>query len=79
MRTNIVLDDDLIEEAMQYSKARTRRGLVEEALRTFVRVKEEEQRLRTYRDRLARVRGKVAGLRLRDSSREIVRRDRERA
>ena len=38
MRTNIVLNNDLVQEAMQYSHARTRRALVEEALATYVAV-----------------------------------------
>lgn len=36
MRTNIVLDDRLVEEAMALSRIRTKRELVEQALREFV-------------------------------------------
>ncbi len=36
MRTNIVLDDRLIKEAMRLSKARTMREAVDRALREFV-------------------------------------------
>jgi Arc/MetJ family transcription regulator len=36
MRTNIVLDDRLVREAMRLSKARTKRELVDLALREFV-------------------------------------------
>jgi len=36
MRTNIVLDDDLIREAFSVSKAKAKKGLVHEALREFV-------------------------------------------
>ncbi|HUP49501.1 MAG TPA: type II toxin-antitoxin system VapB family antitoxin [Thermoanaerobaculia bacterium] len=79
MRTNIVLDGELVEEAMRYSKSKTRRGLVEEALRTFVRVKEDEQRLRSYRERLTRLRSRLSASPLRDSARDLVRRDRDRA
>lgn len=39
MRTNIVIDDDLIEEAFSLSKARTKRALIEEALRELVRLR----------------------------------------
>ncbi len=42
MRTNIVLDDKLMESARQYSRARTKRGLVEEALRLFVQIRSQE-------------------------------------
>lgn len=36
MRTNIVLDNDLITEAFKYSCAKTKRELVDQALREFV-------------------------------------------
>lgn len=36
MRTNIVLDDRLVKEAMRLSKARTKREVVDLALRSFV-------------------------------------------
>jgi Arc/MetJ family transcription regulator len=36
MRTNIVLDDSLVEEALSLSELRTKRELVDAALREFV-------------------------------------------
>jgi Arc/MetJ family transcription regulator len=36
MRTNIVLDDELVKEAMLLSKARTRKALIHEALKEYV-------------------------------------------
>ena len=36
MRTNIVLDDELVEEAFRHTDARTKRELVDLALREFV-------------------------------------------
>ncbi len=36
MRTNIVLDDDLLREAFRYARVKTKRELVEQALREFV-------------------------------------------
>ena len=36
MRTNIVLDDELVEEAFRHSNAKTKGGLVDLALREFV-------------------------------------------
>jgi Arc/MetJ family transcription regulator len=77
MRTNIVLDDELIREAGRYSKARTKRALVEEALRTLVGVRAEEQRRATYRDRLGALERKLAGIVLPDSPAELLRQDRE--
>lgn len=37
MRTNIVLDDELVEEAFRHSDAKTKRELVDRALREFVK------------------------------------------
>ena len=42
MRTNVVLDDDLIGEAMKASGAKTKRAVIQEALREFV---EQRRRL----------------------------------
>jgi Arc/MetJ family transcription regulator len=42
MRTNIVIDDDLMKRAMRASGARTKRQTVEAALRLLVRLKAEE-------------------------------------
>jgi Arc/MetJ family transcription regulator len=36
MRTNIVLDDELVKEAFRHSNAKTKRELVDQALREFV-------------------------------------------
>ena len=46
MRTNIVLDDELVEEAFRHSDARTKRELVDLALREFV----ENHRRRDIRE-----------------------------
>jgi Arc/MetJ family transcription regulator len=51
MRTNIVIDDQLIAEAMKLSGARTKREAVEDSLRLMVRVKRQE-RIRSARGRL---------------------------
>jgi Arc/MetJ family transcription regulator len=39
MRTNIVLDDALVDEAFKYSDATTKKDLIHEALREFVKVR----------------------------------------
>lgn len=51
MRTNIVLDDELLKEALRITGLSTRRAVVDEALRTLVRVRKR----RDLRD----LRGKV--------------------
>ena len=52
MRTNIDIDDRLMQEAMRVSGARTKRATVEEALRLLVRTKGQGA--------IRRLRGKVA-------------------
>jgi Arc/MetJ family transcription regulator len=51
MRTNIVIDDELIAEAMKLSGARTKREAVEDSLRLMVQLKRQE--------RIRRARGKL--------------------
>ena len=79
MRTNIVLDDDLLREAMRHSGARTKRALVQEALTTFVRLKSAEARRASYRERLQRLDARLRGLSLRKRPSEVLRADRDRA
>lgn len=43
MRTNVEIDDKLIGKAMELSGARTKREAVDIALRTLVRLKNQEQ------------------------------------
>jgi Arc/MetJ family transcription regulator len=52
VRTNIVLDDELVEEAFRHSDARTKRELVDQALREFV----ENHRRKDIRE----LRGKIS-------------------
>lgn len=42
MRTNIVIDDDLLEETFSVSRARTKKDLIHEALEEFVRLKKRK-------------------------------------
>jgi Arc/MetJ family transcription regulator len=41
MRTNIVLDDDLVERAKQLTGIKTKRELIHEALRILIRLREQ--------------------------------------
>jgi Arc/MetJ family transcription regulator len=51
MRTNIVIDDKLMREAMRSAKTRTKRATVEQGLRMLIRLKRQEG--------IRRFRGKV--------------------
>jgi len=42
MRTNIVLDEKLVERAQQLTGIKTKRGVVHEALRTLILMREQE-------------------------------------
>jgi Arc/MetJ family transcription regulator len=42
LRTNIVLDDDLITEAQKLTSLPTKKAVVDEALRTLIRLKKQE-------------------------------------
>jgi Arc/MetJ family transcription regulator len=43
LRTNIVLDEDLIERAQKLTGIKTRRGVVQEALRTLILLREQAE------------------------------------
>lgn len=51
MRTNIVIDDKLIREAMQEGGHKTKRATIDDALRVYVRFKKQA--------RIRRLRGKI--------------------
>ena len=42
MRTNIVLDENLVKEAFSVSQAQTKKDLIHEALRLFILVKKRK-------------------------------------
>ena len=42
MRTNIVVDDNLMAEALKLSDIKTKKGVVEKALKLLVQVKRQE-------------------------------------
>ncbi len=45
MRTNIVLDNDLITEAFKYSEAKTKKDLIHQALKEFINFKKRKNLL----------------------------------
>lgn len=51
MRTNIVIDDQLMADAMRASGAKTKKEAVEEALRTMIRIRGQEE--------IRKLRGKI--------------------
>jgi Arc/MetJ family transcription regulator len=51
MRTNIVIDESLLADAQRATGIRTKKGVVEEGLRTLVRLK-RQSRLKPWRGKL---------------------------
>jgi Arc/MetJ family transcription regulator len=45
MRTNIDIDDSLLEEAFSLSHARTKKDLIQEALQEYIRLKKRKDLL----------------------------------
>ncbi len=43
MRTNIVIDDDLMQQAMMLTKIDTKKAVVETSLKLLVQIKKQEQ------------------------------------
>jgi Arc/MetJ family transcription regulator len=78
MRTNLVLNDELMAEAQRLHGGRSKREVVEAALRTFVEVRTAERRRESYRDRARQVAERLQGVRLRARPSEVLRADRDR-
>jgi Arc/MetJ family transcription regulator len=51
MRTNVVIDDELMADALEITGLNTKKAVIEEALRTLVRLKKQE-RVRSLRGKL---------------------------
>lgn len=51
MRTNIVIDDSLMNEALQLSDLKTKKAVVEEGLSLLIRLK-KQQRIKSMRGKL---------------------------
>ncbi len=51
MRTNIVIDDELMKQVLKLTGLKTKREAVEAGLKTLLRVKQQEQ-IRDYRGKL---------------------------
>lgn len=78
MRTNIELDDELLAQARRFARARTKRGVVEEALREFVQTRRAQEARTAYRERLEALQRRMPrGLAV--AAHDLIREDRDRA
>jgi Arc/MetJ family transcription regulator len=78
MRTNIDLDEDLLRKARKYSSAKTKRALVEEALRKFIESNEYQRRLAAWNKSVDEIVKMTSNLRMDESAADIIRADRNR-
>jgi Arc/MetJ family transcription regulator len=62
MRTNIDIDDELMEKAMAATGLRTKKSVVEEALKLLLRLKGQE-RIKDYRGKLTSWEGSIDEMR----------------
>jgi len=51
MRTNVVIDDDLMESALKASKRKTKKSVIEEGLKLLILMKSQE-RIKKFRGKL---------------------------
>jgi Arc/MetJ family transcription regulator len=78
MRTNVHINDELIEQALRLSGVRSKKAVIEQALKVFVDAKSLEQRREAYRRRVASIEAKTRRLRFPTSAVDLIREDRER-
>jgi Arc/MetJ family transcription regulator len=62
MRTNIVINDSLIDEALKLTKLKTKKAVVEEGLKLLVQLKKQEK-IKSLRGKL-KWEGNLEGMRL---------------
>lgn len=51
VRTSVIVDDELMTQAMKYTGLKTKKAVIEEALRTLIRLKAQEE-VRSLRGKL---------------------------
>lgn len=78
MRTNLHLNEELLREALELSGARSKKAVIEQALKVFIDSKSTENRRESYRRRVASIEEKTRHLRFPESVVALIRRDRER-
>jgi Arc/MetJ family transcription regulator len=78
MRTNVHLNDELLEEAVRLSGGQPKRAVIEAALRHYVESRAAKHRREEFRARLNALDRRLAGVRVRRSAAELVREDRGR-
>jgi Arc/MetJ family transcription regulator len=78
MRTNIDLPDELLTEAGRFAHGRTKKAIVEEALRAFIQSRTAEARRKSYGERLRSLESRTGSLALGKSPSDLLRADRDR-
>jgi Arc/MetJ family transcription regulator len=78
MRTNIDLDENLVDQAKLYSETTTKKDLVHEALTTYVAVNKEKASLASYREEVKKIQEQTKRIKLDIDTRDLIRMDRDR-
>jgi Arc/MetJ family transcription regulator len=78
MRTNIVLDDALINEAFAVTGIRSKKELVHRALQVLLQTEQDARRRADYHERIGDIQQKTSGLVLREKPHSLIRSDRDR-
>ena len=78
MRTNIVLDDLLVQEAAAVTGLRSKKELIHRALQVLIQTEHEAHQRARYDQRVMELQQQTAGLTLRERPHQIVRADRSR-
>jgi Arc/MetJ family transcription regulator len=78
MRTNVHLNDELLAEAVRLSGGKSRREVIERALRSWVEAQTAERRRESIRSRLSELDRRIANAKLRQASSDLLRADRDR-
>jgi Arc/MetJ family transcription regulator len=78
MRTNIVLDEDLVREAIAVTGLRSKKEIVHKALQLLVQTEHEALRRARYDVQVTDLQRRTAGLVLRERPHDVIRADRDR-
>ncbi len=72
------MSDELVKEALKYSRASTKKELIEEVLHFYLEYKMREEKNKNYADQYRELLKKTNKIKLKKSSVDLIREDRNR-
>ena len=78
MRTNVILDDVLVQEAAALTGLRSKKDLIHRALQVLIQTEHDARQRARYDERILDIQQQTAGLALRERPHQVIRADRER-